>query len=274
MPNLKLLAPRILVAIVLAAPSLAHDVATSWNSTKNTVDDTIYGDNKVSFYCGCDYSSLGNASGSGTVDMGECGMEALPLYAGDADEIQYEHIVPSSLMPARQMACYLKPERFAACVTSSGNVKDGRDCCEDIDGATAQLMMFDLHNLAPSIGQVNQYRGNDRYGEIDDEDDHRETWVGCAAEHVREAHVLEHRFEPADCTKGDVARIWMYMAQQHGLAIPDDEWAMFQRWSDDDPVSPWEPERDRRIGDEQGNRNPFVEGVTPEASGACDWEPQ
>ena len=42
---------------------------------------------------------------------------------------------------------------------------------------------------------------------------------------------------------------------------------MLVEWADDDPVSPWESERDKRIADPdvQGNHNPYVEGWEPDA---------
>ena len=56
-------------------------------------------------------------------------------------------------------------------------------------------------------------------------------------------------FEPVDCTKGDVARVWFYGHHEHGLVIPDATWNVLVQWADQDPVSPWESERgqaDRR----------------------------
>ena len=174
-------------------------------------------------------------------------------------------------MPARQMSCWTNPEQFDDCVSSSGTVKRGRDCCEKVS-QTAKNMIFDLHNLAPAIGQVNAYRLNDRYGVVDDNLS-PEQWVGCDAQHFRAAKVSDHRFEPADCTKGDVARVWFYMHDQHGVVIPDEEWNMFVGWSEADPVSAWELERDKRIAATQGNNNPYVDGFEADSDGACTWDP-
>ena len=91
-------------------------------------------------------------------------------------------------------------------------------------------MLFDLHNLAPAIGQVNALR------------------------------------------KGDVARIWLYMGLRHGVNISPDEIFRFERWSANDPVSPWESQREKRIFDHTFVQNPFIHGVTPDAAGACPWE--
>ncbi len=83
-----------------------------------------------------------------------------------------------------------------------------------------------------------------------------------------------NRFEPADCTKGDVARVWFYMHDTHGVVIPDSEWHMFIEWDRSDLISPWELERDNRIAAVQGNHNPYVHGFGSDPAGACPWEPQ
>ncbi len=108
-------------------------------------------------------------------------------------------------------------------------------------------MMFDLHNLAPAIGQVNQYRLNDRHGVVDDNAPH-DQWPGCEGQDMGglEANP-SNRFEPADCTKGDVARVWFYMHDTHGVVIPESEWNMFIEWDRSDLISPWELERNTRF---------------------------
>jgi deoxyribonuclease-1 len=197
-------------------------------------------------------------------------MSPLPKYMNRSRRIEWEHIVPASLMPAHEFACWQNPEQFDDCHEADGDVIRGRACCEKISLA-ARLMIFDWHNLAPSIGQVNAYRLNDRYGMV--ADDTAEQWPGCGAQHFRASSASDHRFEPADCTKGDVARVWFYMHDQHGVVIPDAEWNMFVEWDATDPVSSWELERDRRVAAVQGNNNPYVAGFDADASGACAWDP-
>ena len=203
-PLRQLLLPALLA--VLASGVVAQTVQNSCNATKNASADNIYHDNDRTLYCGCTYESHDDSDGAGDVDMADCGMEALPLYANRTDRIEWEHIVPASLVPARQMSCWENPEQFDDCVSESGNVKDGRSCCEKVS-QVARNMIFDLHNLAPAIGQVNAYRLNDRYGVVA-EDPSPEQWPGCDAQHFRAASESDHRFEPGGCTKGDVARVW------------------------------------------------------------------
>ena len=150
-------------------------------------------------------------------------------------------------MPARQFDCW---------------VLGNREKCERED-PRAQGMLFDLHNLAPSVGQVNALRSNDRYAELPGQPN---TFGACAAKDI------SGTFEPPNCLKGDVARVWLYMSFRHGVAIPPAEQTMFEQWSIDDPVSPWESERESRIFDHTFVQNPFVHDVPPVSTGACSWE--
>jgi deoxyribonuclease-1 len=124
-------------------------------------------------------------------------------------------------------------------------------------------MIYDLHNLAPSIGQVNQYRSNDRYADLPDD---TSDFGACQIEDASD------RFEPPACRRGDVARVWFYMHDTHGVRIPDDEWEMFAAWADEDPVSPWELEREQRIFEATGARNLYVFGASGDPAGSCRWE--
>lgn len=257
--------------LFLACPAFAQSVESSWGQTKKAAAREIYVDNHKTLYCGCTYEAHATGSG-GSVDLTACNMQRLDKYKQRAKRIEWEHIVPASLMPARHFSCWTNPEQFQMCVSDAGSVSKGRDCCERVN-LQARKMIFDLHNLAPAIGQVNAYRLNDRYGVVDDDSPH-EQWPGCDAQHFRAQKPRDHRFEPADCTKGDVARVWFYMHDQHGVVIPDAEWNMFVDWSDGDPISSWEIERDRRIEAAQGNNNPYVTGHAPDPAGACSWDPQ
>ncbi len=181
-----------LVIFFLPATSAALAESTGWRRAKNTADDIIYAGKDRTFYCGCVYTSNDTNNGSGTVDHQVCGYEKPEKHQNVANAIQWEHIVPASLMPAHELDCW---------------VLGNREKCEKED-PRAQAMIFDLHNLAPSIGQVNQLRSNDRYTELGDQG---AIFGACPARDIKDA------FEPPDCLKGDVARIWLYMSFRHGV---------------------------------------------------------
>ena len=258
---------KISIIAVLFLPILAFaetlTIPTQFNSAKNSLDDEVYFDHRLTLYCGCEYESHGDSDGSGDVDPAACDIPVQSLFTSAADRIEWEHIVPASHMPARMFSCWADSTQILACSES------GRGCCEDVS-LSARLMIYDLHNLAPSVGQINQYRKNGRYGEISNPDD---TWGSCPIKDMGGlANGPEHLFEPADCTKGDVARVWLYMHQTHGVLISDDELIMFHEWNDLDPVSEWEKTKHDRILEIQGTANPFVHEVVPHDDGACEWE--
>ena len=111
-------------------------------------------------------------------------------------------------------------------------------------------MIFDLHNLVPSVGQVNALRSNKRYGLIDDED---RDLGSCDFEWQTGVA------EPGDDVRGDVARVWLYFASEHQLQLQDGELQMYMEWSNNDPPQEDEFVRNDRITAQQGNGNPFVE---------------
>ena len=240
-----------ILSAALLAGSTAPAFSQDWADIKNEADDVIYtSENRSTFYCGCSYTSHEDSDGSGSInDLDACGYDGGNNASSRAQRIEWEHIVPASLMPVRQWACWAGPD-------------GSRGRCER-ENANAQAMIFDLHNLAPSIGQVNQRRSNDRYADLPDE---TSNFGSCQIEDDRGL------FEPPPCHRGDVARVWFYMNDTYGVLIPDEEWNMFVEWSASDPISPWEAEREDRIFAASGRRNPYVYGGGVDDAGSCEWE--
>lgn len=198
--------------------------AEGWRGAKSVLYNVIYKDHHKTLYHGCSYDGP-------VIDLSTCKYVPVNREKNRATRLEAEHIVPASLLPARKLPCW--------------NIS--RNNCESAD-PRAQAMLFDLHNLAPSVGQVNLLRGNMRYGET------------------------KGTFNPPDCVKGDVARVWFYMRLRHGLEFLPGEEEMFLRWSKMDPVSPWEAERERRIRKYSFIANPYVKGQKTDRSGSCPWE--
>lgn len=198
--------------------------AEGWRGAKSVLYNVIYKDHHKTLYHGCSFSGP-------VIDLSTCKYVPVEREKYRATRVEAEHIVPASLLPARQLPCW--------------NVS--RNNCE-LNDPKAQAMLFDLHNLAPSVGQLNLLRGNKRYGET------------------------KGTFNPPDCVKGDVARVWLYMHLRHGVELWPGEKEMFEKWSKMDPVSPWEAERERRIRKYSFIANPYVKGQKPDRSGSCPWE--
>ncbi len=221
-------------------PSDPLTIAGSWGTTKKWARDTVYADENETFYCDCAYTASGTSGGS--INQTGCTYNgASESHAARAVRLEWEHVVPASLMSARGFTCW--NEGLSECSEA------GRECCERHD-LNARAQIFDLHNLVPSVGQVNALRGNKRYGLIDGEERKLGScdfeWNSVVA-------------EPRDDRRGEIARIWLYYVSHHNLQLQQGELETFLQWSNDDPPDQWEFTRNSRIRDKQGNGNPFVE---------------
>ncbi|MDE0584019.1 endonuclease [Planococcus sp. A6] len=129
---------------------------------------------------------------------------------------------------------------------------------------TAMGAGTDIHHLRPTDVQVNGLRGNldFNYG--------GSTVSGCDG-----CLRTSTSWEPPNEVKGDVARMLFYMAVRYesgdgvDLELNDlvnngsmpyhGKISVLLDWHEQDPVSAWEQQRNEKIEDIQGNRNPFVD---------------
>ena len=130
----------------------------------------------------------------------------------------------------------------------------------------------DLHHIFPTDGFVNAQRSSYPYGEVNNA-----SWIsqngsklGTCKSSLGYSGTV---FEPIDEYKGDFARAMMYMSVRYygededwgnsGMTIKSvlKPWAinMFLNWSDNDPVSQKEIDRNNVVYGIQGNRNPFID---------------
>lgn len=150
-------------------------------------------------------------------------------------------------------------------------------------GSTSATMHNDIFQVVPSDGWINSVRGNNPYGEVQAGTENQITNNGSrsGSSSITISGYSGLVFEPIDAYKGDIARIYFYMATRYetqiagwennsnasdavlnGTAFPAFEpWAidMLVNWHNADPVSPKEVSRNEAIFDLQGNRNPFVD---------------
>jgi deoxyribonuclease-1 len=108
----------------------------------------LYRDHQITFYCGCDYHLI---DGKLRVDLASCGYQVRkqPHRAG---RVEWEHVVPAWWL-GHQRQCW-----------QSG----GRKNCQQTDPVFNQAEA-DLHNLVPSIGEINSDRSNYRFSMIEGE---------------------------------------------------------------------------------------------------------
>ena len=138
----------------------------------------------------------------------------------------------------------------------------------------------DIHHLRPTDISVNSSRGNLDFDYSDN-----------ALSEAPQNRVDGNSFEPRDVVKGDVARMTFYMDVRYEGADPQTpdltlvdmltstgqprlgKLCALLAWHVADPVDSYEQERNNRIYEFQGNRNPFIdhpEWVTQVFTNACD----
>ena len=135
----------------------------------------------------------------------------------------------------------------------------------------ASPMVTDIFMVVPSDVYVNNRRSNLPYGEVGSA-----TWTslnGCKVGNCVYPGYTGEVFEPRDDFKGDFARAYFYMSTRYytedggwpGSPMVDGSqllpWAenLLLDWSEADPVSQKEIDRNEAIYDIQGNRNPFID---------------
>jgi len=122
-------------------------------------------------------------------------------------------------------------------------------------------MRADVHHLLPTFMHPNSRRGRLPFGEVGDSDVVYQTNSGTRGSN--------HLFEPHDAVKGQVARALFYFfaRYQNGDILPSNAHDVFwnrsleilMKWNREFPPDAWEIERNNRIEEFQGNRNPFVD---------------
>lgn len=122
----------------------------------------------------------------------------------------------------------------------------------------------DIHHLRPTDVQVNSSRGN---LDFDNGGSPVAGCNGCLKD--------SDSFEPPNRVKGDVARMLFYMATRYeagdkvnlelnekvnnGTAPYHGKLSVLLQWHKQDPVDNYEKQRNNRIYEVQGNRNPFID---------------
>ena len=185
----------------------------------------IHMEHRRTLLCGCRYAK------SGRVSPASCG------YRTRADEqlakyVMWSHVVPPHDFGADR-ACWTKP----MCTAEDGSKFRGIECCQQIDEEFA-TMRTDLHNLMPLVGEVGTDRSNYAFGDLKSES---RFYGSCDLEIDRDAE----RIDPAPEVRGDIARVYHYMAATYPgtIHLSVEQRVMFQGWAADDPPDGWERKR-------------------------------
>ena len=149
-------------------------------------------------------------------------------------------------------------------------------------GGEVSPMNTDVFHIYPTDIKVNSQRGNNPYGECDDNNSVRLTYGNYVAKgKLGPSNYPGYSgtvFEPDDEYKGDLARTFFYMATCYKNELPSwpgspqlnyvankykafSTWTinMLMEWTRLDPVSEKEIKRNEAVFGIQGNRNPFID---------------
>tara|TARA_R110000824_G_scaffold180885_3_gene361445 strand:+ start:6299 stop:7045 length:747 start_codon:yes stop_codon:yes gene_type:complete len=231
----------LLCTVLCLVPAvLRAEPPTNFDNAKDAAVSLWWEIGPATFYCGCPYREATPEekkirSGNLWVIGSVCGYQAKDATTSKGKpnarsmRIEWEHIVPADWI-----------------ATGFGCRDQTRSECRAIPGY--DQAEGDLFNLVPSVGELNGDRSSKLYGIIDGEP--RE-YGACDFEVADVA-------EPKEAVRGDVARVWLYMADKYGVTLSADYRAMLEGWSAADPVSEAERRRHDVIANEMGWGNRFI----------------
>lgn len=230
----------LIISLTFGNEALSSPPST-FDQAKVAAKEQVYFDRNFigSTYCSCQWKWVGRSSGR--VDFKSCGYEVRAEgQRNRAERIEWEHIVPASNF-GRSLQCWQN---------------GGRSNCKQND-PVFNIMEADLHNLTPTVGELNSDRQNFNLGVL-------------PATHYQHGSCdfkvdFKAKFiEPRNEIKGFLARVYFYMHDRYGMNMSQQQQHLLMSWHNAYPVSIWELERDRRISYITGHSNPFV-------TGAKDW---
>lgn len=211
----------------------------------------IYSDYQITLYCDCKYSYKDK---SNMIDKESCGYKPRQPYTkkGKVNErvnrIEWEHLIPAENF-GREFSCWRDGDE--KCVDSRGKSFKGRKCCEKVD-EKYRIMQADMHNLFPTIGELNGDRNNFKY----DFELASSTQYGQCQFNV---NLQEKRARVQENIRGVIARTYLYFVQEYKMQISKQERQKYEAWHKKYPADNWEVERNRRIVQVQGNLNHYIQ---------------
>ncbi len=184
-------------------------------------------------YCGCPIEFSGSTTKpKWDVDLAPCGYEPRKN-KNRAGRIEVEHIMPAWEF-GHQMKCWQE----------GGRKLCGKD-------KNFRVMEGDLHNLFPSVGEVNGDRGNFQF-----------TDMGAKPSKYGKCQmVVDFKLklaQPPQEARGLIARSYLYMAETYGIRLSQQQRRIYEAWDRQHPVTKWECRRNELIEAKQGNDNPYI----------------
>lgn len=222
----------VLFCVFFSVPSLAMP---SFDSAKRAIKPIYYELNQIlgetkTIYCGCPikYDNKKNWS----INSANCGYK-VRKNKQRANRIEVEHVMAAWEF-GHQMKCWQN---------------GGRDNC----GKDKQFkkMEGDLHNLYPSIGEVNGDRGNFQFSD----------WGAKPGMYGKCEMVVDFSLDlaqPPKASRGQIARAYLYMSQKYGIKLSNQQRRLYEAWDRQYAPDQFECLRNELIAQKQGNDNPFI----------------
>ena len=211
---------------------------TSFSKSKKLLLE-VYKDHPYTLYCGCSFKGK-------KPNLSSCGY--IPKNDNErANRVEWEHVVPAYDF-GHSLSEWKKGH--PKCVTKKGKKYKGLKCAAKMN-KEFKFMLADMHNLFPTIGEVNRSRSNYPMSIIKGEE---RKFGECDFE------IKNKKIEPRESIRGNIARVYMYMNYSYpgkGIISKKNK-KLFDTWNINDPVDSWECERAKIIGKIQGNKNIFV----------------
>lgn len=119
------------------------------------------------------------------------------------------------------------------------------------------MQKSDLHHLYPADNQMNSIRGNNPFGEVQN----NEKPLKCSASRFGKSVASRgvEVFEPPRNHRGNVARALFYFSVRYEMPIDSAQETVLRKWHQEDPIDEEETYRNEAIHRVQGNRNPFID---------------
>ncbi|MEM7018445.1 MAG: endonuclease, partial [Pseudomonadota bacterium] len=193
--------------------------AKSFSTAKRYLYDDIYKGHKTTFYCGCKFNK------NRDVSLGSCDVRPRKNEKR-AKQLEAEHVFPAYHF-GQHRQCWREPRKVCAEEFKNGKKISGRECCEETDPVFLRAHN-DLHNLYPSVGEINGDRSNYRWGMIAGE---ARAYGSCDIE----VDSSSRRAEPPESVRGEIARTYFYISETYGINLSDQQRKMFEAWNKEDP---------------------------------------
>ena len=112
-------------------------------------------------------------------------------------------------------------------------------------------MEADLYNIVPSVGIVNQMRGNKRMGKL-------EFWQKALTK--CSLTLADRIVEPKEGIRGFIARAYLYMRETYPKRVKINvrDYQLYMSWHKKYPAKSWELKRAKHIFRLQANKNNFI----------------